>query len=236
MRSLTLREQRLLLIISVVAFLVVNFLGYEWLAKKRLRAQASQRALKQEIVRLKELETYKPSADVNSLWLDQRLPAYKDVDQLETYLYNIVLSRATAANVELTKRDPRPTQRGDLVHRSIMDVELTVPMSDLVVFLHSLQDREAFRYISRLKMVPTKDEEQVRCEFSIEQWWRADSEEIMGAGPGAAPTLMDVPAIVPSRPTEDEQDGGQGVETSGGPAPAGSTATAATPSLPPPPR
>lgn len=234
MRSLTPRELRLLLLVSAVAFLALNFFGYEWLAKTRLRAQVAQRTLQQEISRLKELEIYKPEADANKQWLDQRLPAYKDIDQLETYLYNIVLSRAQAAQVELTKKDPRPTQKDQFVHRSVMDVELTAPMSDLVVFLHSLQDREAFRYISSLEMSPTKDEEQVRCQFRIEQWWRPDSEELMASG-AAAPTLMDVPppAPTPSRKAadgeeEDEQESGEEVKASGAPVSGESARTAAT--------
>jgi hypothetical protein len=110
MRSLSRRESRLLLIISAAVFLLLNFLGYQQLAQRRTRALASQRTYKMDLTRLRELQAAKPAADVNSHWLETRLPAYKDVDQFETYLFNIVTNRAAAAgDIELTKKDPRPT-------------------------------------------------------------------------------------------------------------------------------
>jgi len=195
MRSPSRREGRLLLTIAVAAFLILNFLGYQQLAQRRARAVAQQRAFKLDLARLKELQAAKPAVDVNTQWLETRLPAYKDIDQFETYLYNIVLNRAAAAgDIELTKKDPRPTQKDSTVHRSIMEIECTTDMESLVKFLHSLQDREAFRFISFLELAPTKDEERIRCQARIEQWWRPDSAELNGLPSSDAPMLPDLPA------------------------------------------
>jgi hypothetical protein len=208
MRSLSRRESRLLLIIGVAAFLLLNFLGYQQLTQRRVRAVSAQRTYKLDLTRLRELQQAKPAADVNAHWIETRLPAYKDVDQFETYLFNIVTNRAAAAgDLELTKKDPRPTQQDELVHRSIMEIECTATMETLVKFLHSLQDREAFRFVSFLELTPTKDEERVRCQARIEQWWRPDSAEIHGLSAADAPVMPDLPvtetaAVKPEPPVE----------------------------------
>jgi hypothetical protein len=195
MRSLSPRESRLLVAIGAAAFLLVNFLGYQELAKRRDRARAQQRTYKLDLTRLRELQAAKPAVDVNTLWIESRLPAYKDVDQFETYLFNVVLDRAAAAGgLELTKKDPRPTQKDELVHRSILEIECIADMETLVKFLHSLQDREAFRFIAYLELAPTKDEEQIRCQARIEQWWRPDSADLYGGPADGVPVIPDLPA------------------------------------------
>jgi hypothetical protein len=99
--------------------------------------------------------------------------------------------------LELNKKDPRPTQKDALVHRSIMEIETTASMENLVTFIHSLQNREDFRFISFLELTPTKDEERVRCQARVEQWWRPDSESVVGALDSDVPTLPAVPLAAP---------------------------------------
>lgn len=205
MRSLSSRERRLMTLLLVAGFIVLNFLGYQALAQRRTAALARQRTLQFDIARLKELQAAKPLADINTEWINNHLPAYTDIDQLETHLFNVVTSKAAAAGVELTKKDPRPTQKDDSVHRSIMDLEATAEMEDLVSFLHSLQGREDFRFISFLELTPTKDEERVRCQAQIQQWWRADSEELMGLVSADVPRLPQVP-VTPTAPPADASE------------------------------
>lgn len=213
MRSLSRRESRLLLTIAVAGFLTLNFLGYQQLAQRRARALAQQRAFKMDLTRLRELQAAKPAVDVTTQWLESRLPAYKDIDQFETYLFSIVNDRAAAAGqIELTKKDPRPTQQDETVHRSIMEIECTTNMENLVKFLHSLQDREAFRFVSFLELTPTKDEERIRCQARVEQWWRPDSAELHGLPATDVPVLPDLPAAMTPAPAV-EQGATEAVKT-----------------------
>jgi hypothetical protein len=197
MRSLSSRERRLMMLLLVAGFFILNFLGYQALAQRRTAALGQQRTLRFDIARLKELQAAKPLADVNTEWINNHLPAYTDIDQLETHLFNVVTSKAAAADVELTKKDPRPTQKDALVHRSIMDIEATAEMENLINFLHALQGREDFRFISFLELTPTKDEERVRCQAQVQQWWRADSEELMGLVSSDVPRLPQLPVATP---------------------------------------
>lgn len=186
-----------MMLLLVAGFIIVNFLGYQMLAQRRAASIAQQRSLRFDIQRLKELQDAKPAVDVTSQWLDAHLPAYKDIDQLETHLFNVVTNKAVSANLELNKKDPRPTQKDALVHRSIMEIETTASMENLVTFIHSLQSREDFRFISFLELTPTKDEERVRCQARVEQWWRPDSESVGGAMDSDVPTLPAVPLAAP---------------------------------------
>jgi hypothetical protein len=198
MRSLTKSERRLILILGTIAFLLLNFWGYNELTTRRTVAIAQQRTLRSEILRLKQLQTEKANAEINREWIASRLPAYKDIDQLETYLYNVVQVRAADLSIELTKEAPAATKKDDFVHRSIVVVEFTDEIEPLIKFLHEIQDREAFRFISHLELVAGKDPQKVRCQATIEQWWRPDSELLQdslsavpasspaAAGPGAA--------------------------------------------------
>jgi Tfp pilus assembly protein PilO len=186
-----------MMLLLVAGFIIVNFLGYQMLAQRRAASIAQQRSLRFDIQRLKELQDAKPAVDVTSQWLDAHLPAYKDIDQLETHLFNVVTNKAVSANLELNKKDPRPTQKDALVHRSIMEIETTASMENLVTFIHSLQNREDFRFISFLELTPTKDEERVRCQARVEQWWRPDSELVGGALDSDVPTLPVVPLAAP---------------------------------------
>lgn len=206
MRSLSSRERRLVMLLLVAGFIILNFLGYQALAQRRATALGQQRTLRFDIARLKELQTAKPTVDVNSEWLNAHLPAYADIDQLETHLFNVVSTKAAAAGVELSKKDPRPTQKDALVHKSILEIETTTEMENLINFLHSLQGREDFRFISFLELTPTKDEERVRCQARIEQWWRPDSEELAGIISSDVPRLPQVPAVT-SGPASEKPDG-----------------------------
>jgi hypothetical protein len=78
-----------------------------------------------------------------------------------------------------------------------MEIETTASMENLVTFIHSLQNREDFRFISFLELTPTKDEERVRCQARVEQWWRPDSESVGGALDSDVPTLPVVPLAAP---------------------------------------
>lgn len=190
-----------MMLLLVAGFIILNFLGYQALAQRRATALGQQRTLRFDIARLKELQTAKPTVDINSEWLNAHLPAYTDIDQLETHLFNVVASKAASAGVELNKKDPRPTQKEALVHKSIMEIETTTEMENLITFLHSLQGREDFRFISFLELTPTKDEERVRCQARVEQWWRPDSEELAGIISSDVPRLPQVPAAAPASAT-----------------------------------
>jgi len=220
MRSLSSRERRLMMFLLAAGFFILNFLGYQALAQRRTAAVAQQRTLRFDIERLRELQGLKPEVDLTSEWLDAHLPAYKDIDQLETHLFNVVTNKAVAAGVELSKKDPRPTQTDALVHRSILEVETTAGMENLVTFLHSLQDREDFRFISFLELTPTKDEERVRCQARLEQWWRPDSDQLAGLSVVGVPMLPEVapaPVLIPPAGAGegDASDGGEALPEAG---------------------
>lgn len=223
MRSLSSRERRLMMLLLVAGFIIFNFLGYQTLAQRRTAAVAQQRSLRFDIQRLKELQNAKPLADVNTGWVNAHLPAYTDIDQLETHLFNVVTSKAAAAGVELTKKDPRPTQKDALAHRSIMEIEATADIESLVTFLHSLQGKEDFRSISFLELTPTKDEERVRCQARIEQFWRPDSEELAGILSSDVPRLPQIP-VTSSPPAPDPKSAGPSPATPSTTTPSGAIA------------
>ncbi|MGI8602200.1 MAG: hypothetical protein ACR2OZ_04285 [Verrucomicrobiales bacterium] len=191
MRPLTTSERRLLWVLLGAGFVILNFWGYNELALRRTRALGQQRMLRTDIVRLEQLRLEKPNAELNREWLASRLPAYKDVDQLETYLYRTVSARAQDLGIELTKQDPRPTQKDELVHRSIVDIEFTDEIEAVTKFLHAIQDQEAFRFISHLELAAGKDPKNIRCQARIEQWWHPESESL-------AADLPTMPAVAPS--------------------------------------
>jgi Tfp pilus assembly protein PilO len=186
-----------MMLLLVAGFFILNFLGYQTLAQRRSVAIGQQRSLRFDIARLKELQAAKPMVDVTSEWVAKKLPAYTDIDQLETHLFNVVSNKAIAADVELTKKDPRPTQKDAMVHRSILEIETTAAMENLIKFLHSLQGREDFIYISFLELTPTKDEERVRCQARIEQWWSPLSDQLDGVVSSDVPRLPSVPLLTP---------------------------------------
>jgi hypothetical protein len=207
MRSLTKSERRLILILGAIAFLVLNFWGYNELVTRRTIALGQQRSARGEIFRLKQLQLEKVNAELNREWIAARLPAYKDVDQFYTYLYRIVQAEAHELSIELTKAEPRQTQRDQFVHRSIVVVEFTDEIESLIKFLHGIQDREAFRFISHCELVAGKDPQNVRCQATIEQWWRSDSEELAGLIPAessTAPANSPAPETLPSQPASGE--------------------------------
>jgi hypothetical protein len=196
MRTLSHNERRLLVIVGVLGFALLNFWGYNALSSRRTLALAQQRTLRNDIFRLEQLRNEKASAEINRDWIASRLPAYTDVDQLETHLYRAIAARAADPNlgIELTKEDPRPTQKDEFVHRSIVDIEFTDDIESVIGFLHAIQEQEAFRFISHLELQAQKDPQKIRCIARIEQWWRADSEAVTGAIADTADASSSTPA------------------------------------------
>lgn len=208
MRPLTSSEKRLLWIFGAVGFLLINYWGYNELALRRTQAEARQRLLQAEIFRLRQLQLEKPMAEVNRQWLASRLPAYRDVDQLETHLYSFIRNTAEKQSIDLTKLEPRPTQKDELVHRSIVDIDFTDEIEQVINFLHAVQDQDAFRFIQHLELLAGKDPQKIRCQARIEQWWRPDSDAVAAALPQLpSSSATEAPAAAPDPPSiEQEED------------------------------
>ena len=199
MRPLSQSERRLLAIVGILIFAVFSYWGYTQLTAVRTKAIAARRPINTQMIRLKALKTEEASAAVTRQWIDQRLPRYRSVDEFETALYKVVTAKASDLSISLDKCDTRPVVRDDLVHRSVVDFDFSDEIDKVVPFLHALQDREAFRAITRLELSATKDEERIRVQARIEQWWRPDSEEFFGVESEPAPAAASAPGA-PSTP------------------------------------
>jgi hypothetical protein len=199
MPSLSASEKRLGLILAMLGFLILNYLGYQKLISWRAKSLAAQNRDRAEIKRLTILQEDLPAAEVTREWITQKLPVYTSEDVRDTKLYQDVRRLAEQENIELNKNDTRPFTRDAGIDKSVVDIEFTDEIGRIISFFHKAQDTQLFRNVSRLEFVAAKDPKDIRVQARIEQWWSPESENYLAASDaaGSAPPASNSPAAPP---------------------------------------
>jgi len=174
-------EKRLLTILGIAGFLLLNLLGYSWLKKRDLMLSRQRITLE---TRQRELEFYKtlaPEAEKKRTFLDENLQAYADEATRETYLDQFIQKEAGDLNLDVRKNQPMPVKLEEHFHKSRYTAEVSGAWDEVFAFIYKLQSPKAFRFVSTLRLKSQKKEgatdeaADVVCTFEVEKWWSPES-------------------------------------------------------------
>jgi hypothetical protein len=198
------REKKLLLLLGLAAFVIVNVFGFsrfrqarERLATRLIEAEGSVQmadayAAKYETVTA-EME-----------WMDQHKPQPRAGQLVATELEQYASNQATTHQLDVKRRAIKPIdETGTNFHRAKVEFNVTGKEDLLYRWLDRLQMPDQLRAITFLRLKPDKDDTLIDCVVEVEQWFVPQSEDEASAAPveGATPALVPPAPPVPPVPT-----------------------------------
>jgi len=167
------REKKLLTLLLVAGFLIVNFFLYSLYVQKKTLYASDLDAAK---ARLQQAIAFSESS--NQLaeqmeWLAVNEPepaAYQDV---QNALQSFAETQANNAGLTIKSQELLPTDdSGVHYHRAQVRISLTGKEQDLYKWFDAINDPAAFRTTYQINMKPnTQDDTLIDCSATLSQWF-----------------------------------------------------------------
>ncbi|GAA5123173.1 hypothetical protein JIN84_11040 [Luteolibacter yonseiensis] len=168
------REKKTLIIFGLAAFVMLNFLGFNFAVSKRgevdrARAQAEQQ-LDQAIMFQENSE--KVSAEMD--WLSTNEPETIANQDIQAKLQQFADSGAKSfgLNVKAQKLLPSDVTEGRNYHRAKCQFVVTGTEQSLYQWFDKLNDPFLLRIATQIRLSPNQqDDTKIDCTATIEQWF-----------------------------------------------------------------
>lgn len=180
------REKKLVLLFGLAAFVLLNVFGISWfkgyqtkLAKKLSEAESNVQVAEAYDASYANVET-------EMKWLEDRLPAPKAGQLVQTQLEKFASDEASKAQLTIKRRKILPSDEtpGAEFHRAKVEFNVTGRELGLYAWLDKLQVPNEFRAITHLKLSPdSKDDTMIECTVTAEQWYLPQGEATDEAAP-----------------------------------------------------
>lgn len=174
------REKRLLNLLLIVGFLLLNFAAYKLFYLKRLSG-AEQRAVTAEA----QVEAAKSSLEMIDLfegemaWLDKNEPQEATEQDAQTKLQQLLESEAQRNNLTIKRQrlEPPLVSPGLIYHRARIEMEVSGMEMSLYRWLDRIHSPTEARAVTFMRMNPQKDDDtQVDCQIIVEQWFTPEQK------------------------------------------------------------
>lgn len=198
------REKKLLLLLGLAAFAIVNVFGFSWFRKQRDKL-ASRLLDAEGSVQMADAYAAKYDTVVEEMdWMNQYKPKPRAGQLVATELEQYASNQATTHQLEVKRRAIKPTdETGANFHRAKVEFNVTGKEDSLYRWLDRLQMPDQLRAITFLRLSPdAKDDTLIDCTVEVEQWFAPLSDDEANAAPveSAAPPVPP-PAAPPILPT-----------------------------------
>lgn len=167
------REKKLLALLLVAGFLIINFFLYTlYVQKKTLYANELDAAK----ARLQQAIAFSDSS--NQLaeqmeWLAQNEPEPATYQDTQNALQQFAETQARMFALNVKKQELLPTdQSGAHYHRAQVKIDLTGKEEDLYKWFEAINDPAAFRTTYQIRMTPnSQDDTLIDCSATLSQWF-----------------------------------------------------------------
>lgn len=166
------REKKLLALLLVAGFLIINFFLYTlYIQKKTLYANDLDAAK----ARLQQAIAFSESS--NQLaeqmeWLAQNEPTPATYQDTQNALQNFAETQARNFGLTIKSQELLPTDdSGVHYHRAQVKMNLTGREQDLYQWLDAINDPSAFRTTYHIRMTPNTDDTLIDCSATLSQWF-----------------------------------------------------------------
>jgi hypothetical protein len=201
------REKKLLLLLGLAAFAILNVFGISWFRKQRDTLAA--RVIEAEGgVMMAEAYSAKYDTVVAEMeWLAGHRPQPRAGQIVATELEQYASNQATTHQLTVKRRAIKPVdESGRHFHRAKVEFNVTGKEDSLYRWLDRLQMPDQFKAITFLRLSPdAKDDTLIDCTVEVEQWYAplsaaaADEAAVESAAPAGIPAPP-VPPVVPPLP------------------------------------
>ncbi len=167
------REKKLLALLLIAGFLIVNFFLYSlFVEKKSLYANDLETAKSQ----LQQAITFRESSSEfaeQMVWLAEKEPEPATYQETQNALQLFAESQAKNLGLTVKNQEPLPTdESGTYYHRAQVKINLTGQEAALYQWFDAINDPDVFRTTYQIRMSPnTQDDTLIDCSATLSQWF-----------------------------------------------------------------
>lgn len=179
------REKRLLIVFGVVIFAVLNFYGYS-VYKQKMQAFDQQigsegnsilgkpaTGLIGQIEEATNNLAERDSKEREMVWLAEKTPEPEDGGAAQSKLESFVTNQARVAGLTVDRPKILPNdEEGRYYHQAIFEIKATGRETGLYRWLTMLQDPNAFRSVTSLRLSPNREDDTlIDAVVQVRQWY-----------------------------------------------------------------
>lgn len=167
------REKKLLALLLIAGFLIVNFFLYSlYVEKKNLYANDLESAKSQ----LQQAITFRESSGEfaeQMAWLAEKEPKPATYQETQNALQLFAESQAKNLGLTVRSQEPLPTdETGPYYHRAQVKINLSGREMALYQWFDAINDPDAFRTTFQINMKPNaQDDALIDCSATLSQWF-----------------------------------------------------------------
>lgn len=167
------REKKLLTLLLIAGFLIVNFFLYSlYVEKKSLYANDLESAKSQLQQAILFRESSSEFAE-QMTWLAKNEPAPATYEETQSALELFAVTQAQNLGLNVKSREPLPTdESGTHYHRAQVKINLSGQEKALYQWFDAINDPHLFRTAYQIRMTPnTQDDTLIDCSATLSQWF-----------------------------------------------------------------
>ena len=176
------REKKLLNLLLIVGFLLVNLAGYKmWYVPRMLAAKGSVTDVEAKVNvakdRIDTMDLYTDEME----WLAKYEPTPTTAQEAQTKLEQLMVREAQRNGLEEKRKKLQPSIKDPALpyHRVKIEFEVNGMEASLYRWLDRLHSPNDFRAITYMRMNPQKDDDtKITCMVVVEQWFVPEAEPV----------------------------------------------------------
>lgn len=176
LQNLSPNERRLLMILGMIAFAVINLFLWSYLFQQQRNVSTKLAMLEREIQAANHWLQDEPLYQERVKWVNQKQPTLPNTGEASSQLLKIAQDSAAKYNLSISRNtlgDPEFTP-----HYTEVTISMNVEgnMQDLVKWFAAIQEHGSFRFFKRLALKEKKDSENLTAETVIALWGKPMQE------------------------------------------------------------
>ena len=170
------REKILLLFFGAAGFIILNFLGFNFFAKKKAEVSRDRRAAETELTQAQLISERREEVLDDMDWLADHEPQPAAYQDLQSNLQQLVEREAQINQLTIKPNSQKllPTDQtaGNHYHRVKVQVSVTGTEKALYAWFARLNIPDQFRAATSILLKPdNQDDTKIDCTAVIEQWF-----------------------------------------------------------------
>lgn len=166
------REKKLLSLLLIAGFLILNFFLYSFYITTAGRFTSDLQAAK---ARLNEAILYRESSSRLSeemSWLAEHQPPASAYQDVQTQLQQFAETRARNLGLTINSQELLPTDESGIhFNRAQIKLNLTGNEPSLYRWFDEINDPASFRTAYQIRLSPSKDDTLIDCSATLAQWF-----------------------------------------------------------------
>ncbi|MFD0894788.1 hypothetical protein KBB96_04775 [Luteolibacter ambystomatis] len=173
-------EKRLLAILGIGGFILINILGFVKIKQFRAQLVADEAKARSEYNMAKLALEMRDQVAGEMDWLSQYEPKPQEEQDVQSALQQLVEREATSRGLTIKSQKLLPTDTNQKhYHRAKVEFKVSGTEENLYKWIGRLQIPSEFRAVTKIRLVPeTSDDTRIEAVLTIEQWFVAPTSNI----------------------------------------------------------